>query len=284
MYDCIIIGTGAAGVSAALTLRARGKNFLLMGSASLSSKLSAPESVGNYPGLPSIEGAELKAAFSRHLAAAGINITAKQVTGVYDMGGYFGVLCGQESFEASTVILATGVEAVKPIPGELQFLGRGVSYCATCDGLLYKGKNIVVVCTSKAMEDEAEYLASLASSVVYAPLYKGAEVKGDNVRYINDMPRSIEGGMRAERVVFSKETVPCDGVFMLKSALAPSALVPGLKADGGHVAVDRQCRTNLAGLFAAGDCTGRPYQYAKAVGEGNVAAHSVCDYLAEKNK
>ena len=134
------------------------------------------------------------------------------------------------------------------------------------------------------MEDEAEYLASLASSVVYAPLYKGAEVKGDNVRYINDMPRSIEGGMRAERVVFSKETVPCDGVFMLKSALAPSALVPGLKAEGGHVVVDRQCRTNLAGLFAAGDCTGRPYQYAKAVGEGNVAAHSVCDYLAEKNK
>lgn len=282
MYDCIIIGTGAAGVSAALTLKARGKNFLLIGSESLSAKIGAAEEINNYPGLASVSGEQLRAAFSDHLKKAGITITSGQVTGVYDMGGHFGVLCGQDSYEAATVILATGVEAVKPVPGELEFLGRGVSYCATCDGLLYKGKKIVVVCTSKGMEDEVEYLASLAKEVVFAPIYKGAAVKGENVHYVNDMPRAIEGDMRARRVVFSKQTVECDSIFMLKSALAPSALVPGLATDGGHVAVDRECRTNLNGLFAAGDCTGRPYQYAKAVGEGNVAAHSVCDYLAQK--
>ena len=282
MFDCIIIGTGAAGVSAALTLKARDKNFALLGSRQLSHKISAAEKINNYPGLPAVDGEQLKAAFLSSLNSAGIQITPAQVTGVYDMGDHFGVLCGSDSYEAKTVILATGVEAVKTIPGELEFLGRGVSYCATCDGMLYRGKKIVVVCTSKEMEDEVEYLASLAGEVVFVPLYKGTEIKGQNVRCINDMPQSIEGGLRVERVVFKNETVSCDGVFMLKGAIAPSALVPGLKAEEGYVVVDRACRTNLSGLFAAGDCTGRPHQYAKAVGEGNVAAHSVCDYLAGK--
>ena len=282
MYDCIIIGTGVAGISAALTLKARGKSFLLLGSPSLSSKISAAELINNYPGLPAISGDAFRQALSAHLQSSGIEITPAQVTGVYDMGDHFGVLCASSSFEAKTIILATGVEAVKPIEGELEFLGRGVSYCATCDGMLYKGKKIVVVCTSKFMEDEVEYLSSLAAEVTFVPLYKGAEVEGANINYINDMPRAIKGDMRVRRVVFGKIEVECDGVFMLKTALAPSALVPGLKSREGHVEVDRQCRTNLSGLFAAGDCTGRPYQYAKAAGEGNVAAHSVCDYLSGK--
>lgn len=281
MYDCIIIGTGVAGISAALTLRARGKSFLLLGSPSLSSKIGAAELINNYPGLPAISGDAFRQALSVHLQSSGIEITPAQVTGVYDMGDHFGVLCASSSFEAKTIILATGVEAVKPIEGELEFLGRGVSYCATCDGLLYRGKNIVVVCTSKAMEEEAEYLASLASSLTFVPLYKGASLSGGNVTVITGMPVAIRGSQRVESVEFRDRVVPCDGVFMLKSAIAPSALVPGLNAEGGHVVVDRSCRTNLGGLFAAGDCTGRPYQYAKAVGEGNVAAHSVCDYLAK---
>lgn len=282
MYDCIIIGTGAAGVSAALTLRARGKNFLFLGNPELSSKINAAEKISNYPGLCEVSGAQLKEAFSSQLKAAGIEITPAQVTGVYDMGGHIGVLCGQQSYEAKSVILATGVEAVKPVVGELEYLGRGVSYCATCDGMLYKGKKIAVVCTSKSMEEEAEYLASLASEVYFVPLYKDAELKGENVHYIKDMPQAIEGKMRVERLVFRNSAIDVDGVFMLKSSMAPSALVPGLKSEGGHVITDRQMRTNISGVFAAGDCTGRPYQYAKAVGEGNVAAHAVCEFLAER--
>ncbi len=282
MYDCIIIGTGAAGISAALTLKARGKNFLLLGSPQLSAKINAAEKISNYPGLCAVSGEHLKEAFSSQLEAEGIEITSAQVTGVYDMGGHIGVLCGQQVYEAKSVILATGVEAVKPVVGELEFLGRGVSYCATCDGMLYKGKKIAVVCTSKSMEEEAEYLASLAAEVYFVPLYKDAELKSGNVHYIKDMPQAIEGNMRAERLVFRKTTLDVDGIFMLKSSMAPSALVPGLRSEGGHVAVDRQMRTNIDGVFAAGDCTGRPYQYAKAVGEGNIAAHTVCDFLAER--
>lgn len=282
MYDCIIIGTGAAGVSAALTLRARGKNFLFLGNPELSSKINAAEKISNYPGLCEVSGAQLKEAFSSQLKEAGIEITSAQVTGVYDMGGYIGVLCGQQSYEAKSVILATGVEAVKPVAGELEYLGRGVSYCATCDGMLYKGKKIAVVCTSKSMEEEAEYLASLASEVYFVPLYKDAELKGENVHYIKDMPQAIEGKMRVERLVFRNSAIDVDGIFMLKSSMAPSALVPGLKSEGGHVLTDRQMRTNINGVFAAGDCTGKPYQYAKAVGEGNIAAHTVCEFLAER--
>ena len=192
------------------------------------------------------------------------------------------MLCGQQSYEAKSVILATGVEAVKPVAGELEYLGRGVSYCATCDGMLYKGKKIAVVCTSKSMEEEAEYLASLASEVYFVPLYKDAELKGENVHYIKDMPQAIEGKMRVERLVFRNSAIDVDGIFMLKSSMAPSALVPGLKSEGGHVLTDRQMRTNINGVFAAGDCTGKPYQYAKAVGEGNIAAHTVCEFLAER--
>ncbi|MGN0818249.1 MAG: NAD(P)/FAD-dependent oxidoreductase [Candidatus Coproplasma sp.] len=281
MYDCIIIGTGAAGVSAALTLKARSVNFLWLGNKNLSNKISSAERIKNYPGLSSVSGKELNQAFAAQISESGIEITQARVTGVYATGNAFSVACGSEVYEGKTVILATGVEAVKPIEGEENFLGRGVSYCATCDGFLYRGKKIAVVCTSKGLEEEVEYLASIAAEVYLVALYKQVEVSGENITLIRDMPVAITGGMRAEKLVFKDRELPVDGVFMLKEAVAPSTLVPGLKSENGHVVCDRECVTNLDGLFAAGDCTGRPYQYAKAVGEGNVAAHSVIAYLAK---
>jgi thioredoxin reductase (NADPH) len=196
------------------------------------------------------------------------------------MGKSFGILCNQESFEAKTVILATGVEAVKPIKGEMEFVGRGVSYCATCDGFLYKGKTIAVLCTTKKLEHEIEFLCSIAQKVYVVPLYKDVNIKADNAEILSGMPTEIVGKMKVEKLVFKDKEVAVDGIFMLKEAVTPSVLVTGLKVNDGHVVVDRACATNLAGCFAAGDCTGRPYQYAKAVGEGNVSAHSVNDYLA----
>lgn len=281
MYDCIIIGAGAAGVSAALTLKALNKNLLWLGASVLSGKISGAEKIKNYPGLPSVSGKDMQKVFLAQIEEAGLSVTQRTVTGVYDLGGSFGVLCGDETFSAKTVILATGVESVKPIVGELEFLGRGVSYCATCDGFLYKGKRIAIICTSKDFAHEAQFLADLAQKAYVVPLCKGLEVKGDNVEVIKDMPKSVEGDLRVKKVKFGDGEIDVDGVFMLKNAVTPSALVHGLETRDGHVAVDRSCATNLKGLFAAGDCTGRPYQYAKAVGEGNVAAHSVAEYLAQ---
>ena len=281
MFDTAIIGTGPAGISAALTLQALKKNIILFGTPQLSQKIRAAEQIRNYPGLPAVSGLQMQAAFAQQLQQMEIPITEKTVTGIYHMGTHYGILCNQEMFEAKTVILATGVEAVKPIPGELEFVGRGVSYCATCDGFLYKGKTIGVLCTTKDLEHEIEYLADLAEKAYLIPLYKNVRIQAENVELIQHKPSAIEGGMKAERMVFADRTVDVDGIFMLKQAVAPSVLLYGLETADGHIVVDRSCKTNLPGCFAAGDCTGRPYQYVKAAGEGNVAAHSTVEYLAQ---
>lgn len=281
-FDCAIIGTGPAGLSAALTLKALNKSFLWFGSAQLSQKIRKAEKISNYPGLSNVSGAEMAANFARQVQDMGIEVTEKTVTGVYSMGQYYGILCNQEMFEATTVILATGVESVKTIPGELELLGAGVSYCATCDGMLYRGKKIAVICTSAEYEHEVSYLAGLAEKVYFTPLYRDAAPVGGNIEFICQMPRAVLGTGRVEALEFDDRVLPLDGVFFLKSAVSPSALVMGLETENGHVVVDRSGATNLPGCFAAGDCTGRPYQYVKAAGEGNVAAHSVVQYLAQR--
>lgn len=279
MFDVAIIGSGPAGVSAALTLKSLNKNIIWFGSNRLSPKICAAEKIRNYPGLSMASGQDMLSAFQKQLLDMEIEITEKTVTGIYAMGDKYNILCDKEFFEARTVILCTGVETVKPVAGELEFVGRGVSYCATCDGFLYKDKTILVECTGKDFEHEVEYLASLASKVYLVPLYKDVDVHRDNIEIIMEKPTEIKGSMRVEQVLFKERSVDVDGVFMLKAAIAPSVLLPGVKAEEGHVVVNRSCETNLEGCFAAGDCTGRPYQYAKAVGEGNVAAHSAVDFL-----
>lgn len=281
MYDAAIIGTGPAGISAALTLKALNKNIIVFGSTRLSEKIRKAECIRNYPGLPAVSGREMMEAFARQLRQMQIDITEKTVTGVYHMGQYYGILCNQDMYEAKTVILATGVESVKPVAGELEFLGRGVSYCATCDGFLYQGKTIGVVCTSAEYEHEIEYLADLAEKIYLFPLYRGCKITRDHVQILPGMPLAVEGERKVQRLCSSQGQWEVDGVFFLKSAVSPSALVTGLASENGHVTVDRSCGTNLPGCFAAGDCTGRPYQYVKAAGEGNVAAHAAVQYLAE---
>ena len=286
MLDCIIVGSGLAGISAALTLKANGKSFLLFGKSSLSEKIEKADLVSNYPGLTAIAGPDFRGVLQAQLAAENITVTQQKVTGVYAMKEKFLVTAeGDNTYESRTVILATGVSTVKPIAGEDEFLGRGVSYCATCDGMLYKGKTIAVFCTTKSLEYEVKYLASLAGKVYFLPLYKGVDIDGENIETIVKMPEKIEGGFKVNSLTLKGgKTLAIDGIFMLKDSVSPSALVGGLQAENGHVVVNRACETNLSGLFAAGDCTGRPYQYAKAVGEGNVAAHSVVEYLSADKK
>ena len=283
MYDAAIIGTGPAGVSAALNLKIHNKDFIWLGSKNLSDKVTKAEKIVNYPGFPEMTGEELNNAFKAHIEAAGIEITEGMVTAIYPMDEHYALAVGSEFYEAKVLLLATGIVMRNTLPGESEKVGRGVSYCATCDGGLYRGKEIAVVCNNPRFEHEVKYLAELAATVHYFPLYKGIIDMPENVFIESERPKEIAGDERVSAVVTSSGVqVPVDGVFFLRDSIALGNLLPGLEARDGHIAVDRAMATNLPGVFAAGDCTGTPYQYTKAVGEGNVAAHSMISYLAEK--
>lgn len=284
MYDCIIVGAGVAGISAAINLKIRKKEFLLIGSKEFSAKVQKAENIKNYVGMPEISGKELSKSLQEHLDAMEIEITEKRVNSIVKMGDQFMVSCGNDFYETKSVILATGVEFSKKIEGEDEFLGRGISYCATCDGMFYAGKTIAVVGSSKEAEKELGYLAMLAEKVYYFPLYKieDSSVFAANVELCKEPPVRLEGNERVSLIVNRMEIGrEIDGVFFLKDALAPSALLKKLENDGMHILVDREMKTNIEGCFACGDCTGRPYQYMKAAGEGNIAAHSVVNYLTK---
>lgn len=117
---------------------------------------------------------------------------------------------------------------------------------------------------------------------MYFPTYNDSEIELPNVKISKDVPIALIGDSFVEGITLrSGKTESVDGVFCLRNAIAPSKLMPQLEIENGHILVDRAQQTNVAGCFAAGDCTGRPYQYTKAVGEGNVAAHSCIQYLSK---
>lgn len=283
-YDIAIIGTGPAGVSAALTAKNRNKSILLLGSRQMSEKVAKAHEIRNYPGLPFVKGEELAAAFRNQLEQMEIPVTEQRIGAVYAMGDYFALQVGEEMLEARTVILATGVVMAKTLPGEEQYLGRGVSYCATCDAPLYRGRTAIVIGYSPREEAEAVFLAGVCSKVTYFPMYKDETNLPESVEVIRETPEEILKQETGLAIKTSEGEYAADGVFVLREAVAPSQLVPGLETDGAHVKVNRRMETNLPGLFACGDLTGTPYQYVKAAGEGNVAAISAAAYIDKKAK
>ena len=281
LYDAAIIGTGPAGVSAALNLKIHGKRFLWIGKRDLSDKLRRAERISNYPGFTDVPGRELNDAFLRQVTAMDIEITEAMVNSVMPNGDCYALMAGPDFYEARALILTTGVNQGNTLPGEADYVGRGVSYCATCDGGLYRGRTIAALCFNPRFEHEVKFLASLAGKVHFFPYYKNPGVAGDNVISPAGRPVAVLGDERVTALRLNTgEELAVDGVFCLRDSIALNTLLPGLETEGGHIRVDRAMAASLPGVFAAGDCTGRPYQYAKAVGEGNVAAHSVLDYLA----
>lgn len=282
-FDAAIIGTGPAGLSAAVTLKLRHKSILLLGSKDLSRKLNLAHRIDNYLGFPGVAGPDLAARFREHLEAMDIAVTEDRITAVYAMGDYF-ALQGREMYEASAVILAGGVNQGRPIPGEESLLGRGVSYCATCDAALYRGKDTVVIGYSDREEKEAEFLAGVAAKVTYIPVYPGETHLPSGIEVLRAKVLEIRAEGKKRVAVTDSGEIPADGVFILRDAVFAGQLVPGLETDGPHVKVGLDMSTNLPGLFACGDIAGKPYQYIKAAGQGNTAALSLVDYLADKRQ
>lgn len=279
-YDIAIVGSGPAGLSAALNAKIRNKSFIIFGDSNLSSKIEKAPKVNNYLGFTLGSGKDLLNSFKEHLDKMGIEIVNERINNIYSMGDYFTLMVNQKMYEARSVILATGTEYTRPLKGEESFIGRGVGYCATCDAPLYKGKKVTIISYHEEGEEEANFVSELASEVFFIPMYKGDYKLNDNIKVIDGKPIEIVGDSKVSKVLFDDgKELDTDGVFLLKNAVPPTQLVPGLEIEDGHIKVDRLMRTNIKGCFAAGDCVGKPYQYIKSAGEGNVAALSAVSYL-----
>ena len=266
-FDIIIIGGGIAGVSAATTALNRGKKVAVVTNPPETQNLYKAESVTNYPGIINMNGKDFAELLHRQLNESGATVIMGRALSVMDFGGSFGVAVGNDYYSAKAVILALGITREKLYPGEGEFLGRGVSYCATCDGMLYKGKTVALIGSGHEAELDVEFLRGICKEVLHFSANK---------------PYSISGGMKADTVFDGKEEYKVDGIFVIKDTVSVTKLVEGLEYRKGGIVVDEKMQTNIPGIFAAGDCTGVPYQRAKAAGDGNIAALSACDYLKGK--
>jgi thioredoxin reductase (NADPH) len=285
MYDLVIIGAGPAGLSAAITARARNKEVLVVSNKPQLSPLATSHHVDNYPGVPQTSGIALLEEMVAQAHSLGAQFRYERIISVLPMGEYFSVTTGSDVLEARAVILATGTQFAQPFAGEAEFLGRGVSYCATCDGMLYRTSTVCVVGLNSESVEEANFLAELGAKVVYLAKKTPAGLV-DSILVEEGTVTEITGDVMGVTALAFKskdsekiESIPCNGVFILRPSIAPDALIPGLELDDGFIVVDKQMRTNIPGIFAAGDCTGKPLQIAKSVGEGQQATFSAVDYL-----
>ena len=279
-YDIIILGSGPAGLSAAVAARGRDKSVLVVGNRWQDSPLARAERVDNYLGLPGVTGMELLEQFHRHAEEVGADFVLGRVISLMAWDG-FHLTVGSELYEGTALILAPGVVRQAKYPGESEYLGRGVSYCATCDGMLYRGKPIAVVGRSGDAPREASYLKRLGCQVVYVAAQRPDSLEED-IPFIQANRLAITGEQTVTALVADGVSIPCSGVFILRDAVAPTDLIPQLATQEGAIQVDRSMATNIPGVFAAGDCTGGPLQVSKAVGEGLIAALSAAEFLERR--
>lgn len=285
VYDIAIIGGGPAGLSAALTGRIRNKNILLFEHLAFSEKLQKAHLVNNYLGLPAISGQELMQKFAEHALNYGLEVVKEKVVTIFPGDGVFTLLTGKSTVEAKAVILATGVVASGLFAGEKDLVGRGVSYCATCDGMLYRDQDVAVISYTREGEHEAEYLAEICRQVYYLPQYQsGFSAARSNLAVKAGKPRALRSEDNRITVDTGKEDLQVGGVFILRQSDPVENLLPGIELTGEVIKVDRDMATSIPGVFAAGDCTGRPWQIARATGEGLVAVLSAINYLENRQK
>ncbi|MCC3866983.1 NAD(P)/FAD-dependent oxidoreductase [Terrisporobacter mayombei] len=281
-YDIAVVGSGPAGLAASLNAKIRNKNIIIFGSNGASVKITKAPSVENYLGFEEISGIELKNKFISHVNSMGVEITEKRINNIYSMGDYFTLVSGDDMYEATTVVLATGVEYGKMIKGEEEYLGKGVGYCATCDAALYRNKKVAIIGSNHEGEEDANFLSEIASEVYYIPTYKMTNKLNESIQIIEDRAKEIKGDKLANKLLLRNQELEVDGIFVIKDSISPKYMVPGVEVDGPHIKCDKDMKTNIEGLYVAGDCAGKPYQYLKSAGQGQTAVLSAISYLDKK--
>ena len=299
-WDLIIIGAGPAGLTAGIYAGRSGLETLILEEKMAGGEASVTPWIENYPGFESISGPELIEKMIKHCKKFGAQINELEKVNSLDLkGGKKLVKTDRATYTASAIIIATGTyHSLLNVPGEKEFQGRGVSYCAMCDGAFFKGKKVIVAGGGNSATMSANYLSNIAANVklVHRKKELRAEkasveaLKKENVEFLwNSEVKEIKGDNIVKSVVLQNnktgETreVEVDGVFVQVGEIANTRVIKeaGVAVDKeGFIIVDARQRTNIQGVFAAGDATNGPVkQIGTAVGQGIVAANEAFGYI-----
>lgn len=298
MYDILVVGGGPAGLTAAIYAARAGFSVLVLEKLAQGGQVATAPVVDNYPGFPAVFGMDLAEKLTEHARSAGVEFAAGDAQKFELSGPVKTVHAGEKSYEAKAVILAQGTHRRKlNVPGEDEFLGRGVSYCATCDGNFFRNKAVAVVGGGNTALGDAAELAGICKSVSLIlrheePKAMKSDVerarKQENIEFVtNSEVARIEGGQKVERLVLrnrgdgTERTIPVDGVFVAVGVLPNSeALADVLPLSDGYIETDESCATTIPGVFVAGDLRKkRLLQIVTAVSDGANAAWSAQEYL-----
>lgn len=289
--DVVIIGAGPAGLTAATYLARSSHSFVLIEKDAPGGRLNTLPEIENYPGFKSVSGMELANAFIDSASALGIETTYGNVMSVYKDGDYFVTKNDMESYQSKAIIVATGITFAPSIKGEKEFLGKGVSYCATCDGRFFKGKVMAVYGNGDEAMQEALYLAPLSSKLIFICPNK---IKGNdklvsalhnsaNVEILEDSSvNEIKGENKVSSILVNDKEVAVEAIFPLNGPKSASGFLSNLNLEmnKGFVKTDNEQKTSVEGLFAAGDILDKKLrQVVTAAGEGATAATSAIKYL-----
>lgn len=282
MQDVLIIGAGPAGISAALYAARAGRSVTVLYKGVGS--LEKAERIENYYGLPQpVTGTQLAQQGMAQAAALGVSLVRTEALGV-SWDGTFTVETQAGAFTAPALLLATGAgRKSPPVPGVAQLEGHGVSYCATCDAIFYRGKDVAVLGAGEYALHEAAYLAQVAGSVTL--LTNGAPAPANLPEKVTARTEQVTRILGTESVtgvqLAEGEPVACAGVFIALGVAGSGEIARklGAETEGGRIVTDADMATNLPGLYAAGDCVGGLLQVAKAVSDGAKAGLAMTKYL-----
>lgn len=300
----IIIGSGPAGFSAALYAARAELNPLVFTGIELGGQAALTNTIENYPGFPEgIGGSELGESFQKQAERFGARVEFETVTGVDLSQKPFTVKTYGKEYQAKSIIISTGASSTHlNIQGETEYIGKGVSYCATCDGWFFKGKKVVVIGGGDSAVEEAIFLTRYAISVTIihrrAELRAGAILQkrakeNPKISFIwNAIPQEIKGGDAVEKIVVKDvlngviSEVPTDGVFVFIGHKPNTEMFSGqVKMDEkGYIITDLHMQTNIPGVFAAGEAADPTYrQVVTSAGMGSAAGIMVAKYLEEND-
>lgn len=298
MYDIIIIGAGPAGLSAGIYGVRANLNTLILDRVSWGGQIALSAEIENYPAVPSVTGPDFAEKMYEQLMSLGGKLVLESVEAIERSGNCFHVVTNKETYETKTVIIAAGLKRRKlGCPGEEMLTGRGVSYCAICDGRFFTGKDVIVVGGGNTAMEDALYMASYCGNITI--LCRGDALKGEealksgvekakNIHVLYDVTvKEITGDPVVNGVVLENgKRLEASGVFIAIGYEADSAFLKGLVAlsEQGYVIAGEDCKTSVPGIFIAGDLrTKEVRQIVTAAADGAVAALGASNYLMHTN-